>query len=114
MVNNKQNLDHVRHSCAHLLAAAVKQIWPHAKNAIGPAIEQGFYQDFDMGDAKLSEEDFSKIESKMRELLGKWGAFVVKEVSIKQAKKDFADNPYKLELIEEFSKEGKKITENNP
>src|SRR5260221_4868701 len=109
-----KELHNIRHSTAHLLAAAVKQLWPGAKNAIGPSIENGFYQDFDMGDVKLSEEDFSRIEEKMREILKDWKPFIVKEVSVEQAKKDFADNPYKLELIEEFGKQGKTITENDP
>src|SRR5271155_4919484 len=109
-----KELQNIRHSTAHLLAAAVKQLWPNAKNAIGPAIENGFYQDFDMGDVKISEEDFPKIEKKMRELLKEWKAFEVKEVSVEHAKKDFSNNPYKLELIEQFSKQGKTITENDP
>jgi len=109
-----ENAEKIRHSLAHLLAAAVKQIWPKAKNAIGPAIENGFYQDFDMGKVKISEEDFEKIEKKMREILKTWGAFEVKEVSVAKAKKDFKDNPYKLELIKEFAKQGKTITENDP
>ena len=113
-MNQSEELQHIRHSCAHLLAAAVKQLWPDAKNAIGPAIENGFYQDFDLGDVKLSEEDLPKIEKKMQEILKTWKPFEVKEVSVEQAKKDFADNPYKLELIEEFGKQGKTITENNP
>ncbi len=109
-----ENIEQIRHSLAHLLAAAVKQLYPGANNAIGPAIENGFYQDFDMADFKVSEEDFEKIEKKMREILKEWHAFVVKEVSVKQANKDFKDNPYKLELIKEFAKEGKTITENDP
>lgn len=113
-MSNTSEISYIRHSTAHLLAAAVKQLWPGAKNAIGPAIENGFYQDFDMGDAKISEEDFPQIEEKMHELLKSWKPFVVKEVSIEQARKDFADNPYKLELIEEFGKQGKTITENDP
>lgn len=113
-MNQLDQLQNIRHSCAHLLAAAVKQLWPNAKNAIGPAIEHGFYQDFDMGDVKLSAEDFIKIEVKMKELLKTWHAFEVKEVSINQAKQDFANNPYKLELIEEFAKQGKTLTENDP
>lgn len=104
----------IRHSAAHLLAAAVKQIWPDAKNAIGPAIDNGFYQDFDMGEIKVTEDDFANIEDKMRELVANWGPFIVSEVSVEQARQDFANNPYKLELIEEFAKEAKTITENNP
>lgn len=109
-----EQLQNIRHSCAHLLAAAVKQLWPGTHNAIGPSIESGFYQDFDFGERKITEEDLSKIEEKMREVAATWKDFAVKEVSIEQAKKDFSDNPYKLELIEEFGKEGKTITENNP
>lgn len=114
MNNQNENLDNLRHSCAHLLAAAVKDLWPGAHNAIGPSIENGFYQDFDMGKWTISEADFPKIEQKMRELLKSWGPFDEKEVSVEQALKDFANNPYKVELIHEFAKEGKKITENNP
>ncbi len=113
-MNKEAYLQEIRHSSAHLLAAAVKTLWPGAKNAIGPAIENGFYEDFDMGDVKLSEDDLPRIEEKMREILKGWSAFEVKEVSAEQARRDFADNPYKLELIEEFAKEGKTLTENNP
>lgn len=108
------NIEKIRHSLAHLLAAAVKQLWPKAKNAIGPAIENGFYQDFDMGTIKISDADFQIIEKKMWEILKGWGAFKIKKVSVKQAQKDFKDNPYKLELIRDFAKKGKTITENNP
>lgn len=111
---NKEKLNGIRHSCAHLLAAAVLELWPGSHNAIGPAIENGFYQDFDMGSVKVSEEDFPKIEERMRNLLKTWGPFEEHEVSVEEARKDFAHNPYKLELLEDFAKEGKKITENNP
>lgn len=113
-MDNKEKLNSIRHSCAHLLAAAVKQLYLGAQNAIGPSIDNGFYQDFDMRDFKISEEDLPKIEGKMHELLKVWRKFEVKEVPVEQARKDFADNPYKLELIEEFAKEGKTITENDP
>src|SRR5690349_8627280 len=94
----REKLNNIGHSCAHLLAAAVLQLWPGSHNAIGPSIEEGFYQDFDMGDIKVSEEDFPKIEKKMQEILQEWGPFEVREVSVDQARKDFAHNPYKLEL----------------
>lgn len=110
----KDNLDDLRHSCAHLLAAAVKDLWPGTHNAIGPAIENGYYQDFDFGKVKISESDLPKIEERMRKLLKSWGPFKEKQVSIQQALEDFAENPYKVELIKEFAKEGKKITENDP
>ncbi|MBI4038765.1 threonine--tRNA ligase [Candidatus Daviesbacteria bacterium] len=110
-MENDKNLDNLRHSCAHLLAAAVLELWPGTHNAIGPAIENGFYQDFDFGDVKIVEEDLGKIEQKMREILATWDNFQIKEVSAAQARKDFAYNPYKLELAEEFAKEVKAITE---
>ncbi|MBI2593273.1 threonine--tRNA ligase [Candidatus Daviesbacteria bacterium] len=105
------DIDHLRHSCAHLLAAAVLELFPKAKNAIGPAIENGFYQDFDFGDTKISEDDLPEIEGKMHQLLKNWDTFEINEVPVNQAKKDFAKNPYKLELVNEFAKEGIKITE---
>ncbi|MEK7614984.1 MAG: threonine--tRNA ligase [Patescibacteria group bacterium] len=108
------SLEGRRHSCAHLLAAAVRSLWPNAKNAIGPAIEEGFYQDCDLDDVKIGEEDLPRIEEKMREILATWGPFQVKEVTAEQARKDFAWNPYKLELIDQFAGEGKMITENDP
>ncbi|MCX6794073.1 MAG: threonine--tRNA ligase, partial [Candidatus Gottesmanbacteria bacterium] len=106
----KEQLDHLRHSCAHLLAAAVMDIWPRAKRTIGPAIENGFYYDFDFGDMKVSEDDFPKIEAKMLELVKTWKEFEHKEVSKTEALKLFKDNEYKKELIEEFAKEGQKLT----
>jgi threonyl-tRNA synthetase len=110
MDKNKEQLDHLRHSTAHLLAAAVLALYPNTKNTIGPAIENGFYYDFDF-ENPITEEDLPKIEEKMKELLSGWNAFDRIEVSSDQAKKDFAQNPYKLELIEEFSKEGQTLTE---
>ena len=110
----EENIQKIRHSLAHLLAATVKDLWPGAKNAIGPAIENGFYQDFDMGKVKISEENFEKIEKRMMEILKTWHAFEVKKISVVKAKKDFKDNPYKLELIKDFAKQGKTITENDP
>ncbi len=111
---DKQNLDNLRHSCAHLLAHAVKQLYPRALNAIGPAIENGFYQDFDMGKWEISEADFPKIEAKMREILPKWQKFSFKEVTLEDAKKLFRDNKYKVEMATEFAKQGKKLQTNDP
>lgn len=107
-------LNSLGHSCAHLLAKAILELYPGAHNAIGPAIENGFYQDFDMGEAKISEADFPNIEKKMRELLPAWQKFSFNEVSLEEAKKLFAKNPYKIELAVEFAGEGKKLTTNNP
>lgn len=103
-------LEHLRHSAAHLLAAAILDLYPEVKNTIGPAIENGFYYDFDFGSLKISEEDFPKIEEKMKELVKSWSEFEKKEVSVDEAKELFKDNPYKLELIEEFASEDKTLT----
>ena len=103
-------METLRHSAAHLLAAAVKQLWPSAQPTIGPAIENGFYYDFDFGDVKISEEDLSKIEKKMREVLPSWKSFERIDVSPAEANKEFHDNPYKLELIEELVKNKEKIS----
>ena len=104
------NLEYLRHSCAHLLAAAVIDLWPKAKRTIGPAIEDGFYYDFDFGDVKISEEDLPKIEAKMHDLVKSWKGFEKKLVSQGEALEVYKGNEYKLELIEEFSKEGQKLT----
>lgn len=103
-------LDNLRHSCAHLLAAAVMELWPKTKRKIGPAIEDGFYYDFDFGSVKISEEDLPKIETKMRDLVKGWKGFEKLEVGSKDAKESYKGNEYKLELIDEFVKEGEKLT----
>lgn len=107
---NPEQLSQLRHSCAHLLAAAIGELYPEAKRTIGPAIENGFYYDFDFGDIKISETDFQKIEEKMQSLVKGWSSFERKEVSASEAKEYFKNNPYKLELIEEFSKDGQTLT----
>lgn len=106
----EKNLDQLRHSAAHLLAGAVKQLWPSVKPTIGPAIENGFYYDFDFNSVKISEEDLPKIESEMRKILPDWKEFKRVESSPAEARKEFKSNPYKLELIEELVKEKEKIS----
>jgi threonyl-tRNA synthetase len=110
MSHNDEHLNDIRHSAAHLLAAAVMQLYPEAKRTIGPAIENGFYFDFDFGNIKVSDEDLVKIEEKMKSILPGWKSFEREEVSIDEAKKRYAGNEYKLELIEEFAGEGQKLT----
>ena len=105
-----KKLEELRHSAAHLLAAAVKQLWPDVKPTIGPPIENGFYYDFDFSGVKISEEDLSKIEKKMAEILPSWKEFKRNDVSSAQAQKEFKDNPYKIELIEELVKDKEKIS----
>jgi len=87
----KVNLENLRHSTAHLLAAAVMELWPQSKRTIGPAIENGFYFDFDFGDIKISENDFPKIEAKMRQLLKGWQDFQRHELSAEEAKKSIQE-----------------------
>ncbi len=99
----------IRHSLAHLLAAAVIDMYPGTKNAIGPAIEDGFYEDLDVPQP-ITEDDLQKIESRMRELLKTWSSFERKEVTAEEAKKEFSWNPYKLELIDEFVEAGKSLS----
>lgn len=98
-----------RHTLAHLLAASVREIYPGAKNAIGPAVDDGFYQDFDLPET-ISSGDFKKIENKMRELLKKWGTFEKREVTKEEALQEFSWNEYKSELIEEFAGGNKTLT----
>lgn len=100
-----------RHTLAHLLAAAILQKYPHALRTIGPAVDNGFYYDFDFtaGD-KPGEDDLQKIENIMRNLLPKWTEFSHKEVSADEARAIFKDNIYKLELIEEIVGKGETIT----
>ncbi|MGI5826118.1 MAG: threonine--tRNA ligase [Patescibacteria group bacterium] len=103
-----KNLETMRHSASHLMAAAIMELWPETKLAIGPAIETGFYYDFDFSDLaeKVSEPDFPKIEAKMEEIKKRNLSFVCKEVSLEEAREIFANQPYKLELIEDLVKEG--------
>lgn len=108
MKNNDQ-LSSLRHSTAHLLAAAVLRLWPDTKITIGPAIESGFYYDFEFSNP-ISESDFPKIERKMADTLKDWEGFTHREVSVEEAKEVYKNNPYKLELIDEIAEKGEKIT----
>ncbi len=105
------SLEQIRHSFAHLLAAAVGELYPEAKNAIGPAIDNGFYYDFEFpAGVVISEKEFPKIEKVMRKILPMWKDFEKISVSADEAKKRFEDNPYKLELIDEITGKGEKVT----
>lgn len=107
---DKEALQGLRHSAAHLLAAAVAELWPSAKRTIGPAIDTGFYYDFDFGTTKISETDFPAIEAKMQELVKGWTEFSHREVTTDEALVYFKDNEYKQELINEFAGEGSTLT----
>jgi threonyl-tRNA synthetase len=91
----------LRHSTAHVMAQAVTQLFPGAKFSIGPAIENGFYYDFELpGGATFSDDDLSSIEAKMRGIVAANQPFVRSEMSLSDAKLLFADQPYKIEIIE--------------
>jgi len=107
---NSEKLGNLRHSTAHLLAAAVMELYPNAKNTIGPSIEEGFYYDFDFGETKLSSEDLPLIEQKMHEIISSWNSFERHEVSNEDALNEFSNNEYKKELINEFSNQGSQLT----
>jgi len=91
-------LETIRHSLAHVMALAVQQLFPGVRFGIGPAIENGFYYDFDLPQA-LTPKDLPKIEKKMKELIKRNLKFIKKDISKSEAKKIFKEQPYKLELI---------------
>ncbi|MDR2685537.1 MAG: threonine--tRNA ligase [Rickettsiales bacterium] len=95
------DIEIIRHSLAHILAAAVQKLFPGVKFAGGPAIENGFYYDFDT-DHRFVPEDFAKIEKEMRDLIKSDGRFEQKTISKSEARELFADQPYKLEWINEI------------
>ena len=105
MKKDIEYLDNLRHSCSHLMAAAIMELWPKAKLTLGPAIEEGFYYDVDFGEIKISEADFPKIEDKMHELAKSWKSFEKIEIEKSQALKDYKDNEYKTELINQLTNE---------
>ena len=105
-----EHLQTVRHSCAHVMAEAILKLYPGTKIAIGPAIENGFYYDFEFPtDTKFTETDFATVEKEMRRILAGNHEFVRKEISKEEALKLFADQPYKIELINDLP-EGETIS----
>ncbi len=107
---NQDQLAHNRHTLAHLLAQAVITQYPDAKLTLGPAIDNGFYYDVDFGTDKIGDEDLKDLQTFMRKHLSKWTEFTHREVSVDEAKKVFAGNEYKIELVEEIAGRGEKIT----
>jgi threonyl-tRNA synthetase len=102
-------IDEKRHSLAHLLAAAVLELYPGTKNTIGPAVDNGFYYDFEFS-SPVGDTELPKIEERMKALLPSWKNFEKQEVTAEEAREIFKDNPYKLELIEEIVEKGEPIT----
>ena len=105
MINIKEdaNLNVLNHSCAHLLAHAIKHLYPNAKFWVGPVIENGFYYDIDLGDKVIREEDFPLIEKEMKKISKSNKLIKRIELSKKEALDTFKDDPYKVDLINGFS-----------
>jgi threonyl-tRNA synthetase len=105
------NLDNRRHTLAHMLNQAVQQLYPHVKPTIGPAVDNGFYFDFDFsGGSAPTDKDLKELQTVMRKNLKKWTEWTHEEVTADRAREAFAGNQYKLELIDEIEKKGEKIT----
>ncbi len=103
-IDKEEKLEVMRHSAAHVMAEAVQSIFPDAKFGIGPAIENGFYYDFDLP-RSLTPDDLPLIEAKMSEIIASNMPFVREEVTKEEARRFFAAQPYKLELIDELPDE---------
>ena len=105
MINIKedQDLSVLNHSCAHLLAQAVKHLYPNAKFWVGPVIDEGFYYDIDLGDDVIKEEDLPKIEKEMKKIAKDGKRIVRQELSREEALEKFKDDPYKIDLINNMS-----------
>ena len=103
------NIELIRHSLAHVLAAAVQKIWPDVKFGGGPSIENGFYYDFDL-EHRITEEDFPKIEKEMRDLIKSAGRFERREVSADEAREVFKNEPLKTEWINDLDANKSPVT----
>ncbi len=112
MVNIRENedLNKLNHSCAHLLAQAVKHLYPDAKFWVGPVIEEGFYYDIDLGDEVVKEEDLPRIEREMKKIAKDGKRIVRNELSKEEALKKFQDDPYKLDLISRMNEDEEVIS----
>jgi len=109
-VDKNLEISKMRHSCEHVLTQAVISLYPNIQMAMGPATDEGFYFDFDPKDTKISDSDFPKIEKEMEKIVKENLSIVQSFVSPEEAKKIFADNPYKVEWIDEIEKKGEKVS----
>lgn len=112
MINIKENekLNVLNHSCAHLLAQAVKHLYPNAKFWVGPVIEEGFYYDIDLGDKTLTDEDLPKIEKEMKKCAKSDKRIYREEISKKEALERFKNDPYKIDLINRMDEDNTVIS----
>ena len=107
-MSDKQDLHAMRHSLAHIMATAVTSIWPEAKLGVGPVVENGFYYDIELGDIKISEDDFANVEAKMQEVILANDAFERSELPIDEAIHwaQVAKQPYKEGLLNDLKRAG--------
>ena len=112
MINFKEDekLYNLNHSCAHMMAQAIKHIWPEAKFWVGPVVETGFYYDVDLGDKVITEEDLPVIEKEMKKLAKDGKRIVRHELSKAEALEMFKDDPYKIDLIERMDEDNTVIS----
>ena len=112
MINIKEDekLSVLNHSCAHLLAQAVKHLYPDAKFWVGPVIEEGFYYDIDLGELTLTNDDLASIEKEMKKISKDGKRIVREEITKKEALERFKDDPYKIDLIERMDEESTVIS----
>ena len=112
MINIKENekLSILNHSCAHLLAQAVKHLYPNAMFWVGPVIEEGFYYDIDLGDEVIKEEDLAKLEKEMKKISKDGKRIVRREITKNEALEIFQDDPYKIDLINRMDEKNAVIT----
>lgn len=105
---SNEELKSMRHSLAHIMAQAIQHLWSQAKFGVGPAIKDGFYYDIDLGDVKISESDFPRIEKEMKKIISQDLPFIRKDVSISQAIEwaELANQPYKIELLNDLKRSG--------
>ena len=112
MINIKENerLSMMNHSCAHLLAQAIKHLYPHAMFWVGPVIEEGFYYDMDLGDDVIKEEDLERIEKEMKKIAKDGKRIVRHELSKDEALEMFKNDPYKIDLISRMDEDNTVIS----
>ncbi|MBI5023042.1 MAG: threonine--tRNA ligase, partial [Candidatus Magasanikbacteria bacterium] len=103
----QEKIELIRHSCSHLMSMAIMEKYPTAGLGVGPTIEDGFYQDYDLPEV-ISEKDFIWIEKRMRELIAKKIKFIQSEVDFKSSLEYYKNDPYKTELINDLQAKGEK------
>lgn len=106
--NQSQSIHAMRHSLAHITAAAIQRLWPQAKLGVGPVVENGYYYDIDLGEDKISEDDFAKIEAEMKKIISEDQPFEHYELPIEEAITwaEKAGQPYKLALLHDLQRAG--------